>query len=151
MINFLVKIPLKVPECELNTELSSVDYQISENNKFKFEEESNVIFTISKRERTDQFACFEYEEWMDEFVEKEVVENLFDFTRALKLIQLELKIRNVKNWELFNVLDLRNKWTEFELQKYRKIYQDDYIFTPDEDYKATTPAENTEISFKLET
>ena len=52
--------------------------------------------------------------------ELHVLENCFDFARAMPLIYLDFKIRNVKNYDLFKESDLRNKWTEFELKKYRK-------------------------------
>ncbi len=105
---------------EILRELRSLDYQIEENEKFKINQEEDVYHTISKREKLDRFSTFEYEDWMDALFEMHIVENLFDFPRAVKLIGMDLKTRNVKNWELFNELDLRSKWTEIELKKFRK-------------------------------
>jgi hypothetical protein len=105
---------------EISQILSSVDYAMKENEKMKITEEKDVVATMTKREKYDKFAVFEYESWMDPIFETHVVENFFDFPRAVKLIQLDLKIRNVPNWELFNELDLRSAWTGIELKKYRK-------------------------------
>ena len=55
---------------------------------------------------------------MDEIIEVEVVENFFNFENALKRIQKEFEKKKVKNFHLFNVLDLRSKWTEIEINKY---------------------------------
>jgi hypothetical protein len=63
---------------------------------------------------------FKYEDWMDKIIEKNVIDNYFDFPKALKLIKMEFKEKNVKNLDSFNILDLRNKWTEFELKIFRK-------------------------------
>jgi hypothetical protein len=111
---------------EITRELKSVDYQIEENEKFKINEEQDVYTTMSKRNKVDRFTAFEYEPWMDSLLETHVVGNLFEFARAVKLIQMDFKTRNVKNWELFNELDLRSRWTEIELKKFRKDEQYDY-------------------------
>ena len=55
---------------------------------------------------------------MDEIIEVEVVENFFNFENALKRIQKEFEKKKVQNFHLFNVLDLRSKWTEIEINKY---------------------------------
>lgn len=111
----------------LNVQLSSVDFQLEENEKFKYEEEENVALKLNNLENREKDALFVYEDWMDEIIENEVLDNFFDFSRALKLIQMEFKKKNVKNYELFTVLDLRTKWTEFELKKYRTD-KDDNIY-----------------------
>jgi hypothetical protein len=105
---------------ELRQELSSIDFQIEENNKLKIREETEYVSSMSKRAKMDKYSTFEYEDWMDSVLETHVVENMFDFPRIVKLIQLDFKNKNVKNWELFNELDLRTKWTEIELKKFRK-------------------------------
>jgi len=56
---------------------------------------------------------------MDEILENKIIECFFDFDRALILIQLVLKEKNVKNWNLFNSIDLRKRWTELEMEKFR--------------------------------
>ena len=107
-------------KAEITRELKSVDYQIEENEKFKINEEQDVYTSMSKRNKVDRFSAFEYEPWMDSLLETHLIGNLFEFSRAVKLIQMDLKTRNVKNWELFNELDLRSRWTEIELKKFRK-------------------------------
>ena len=57
---------------------------------------------------------------MDNILELHVLENCFDFQRALSSIYTDFKNRKVKNYELFKEEDLRNKWTEFELKVFRK-------------------------------
>ena len=125
---------------ELTQELSSIDFQIEENDKLKQKEETEYVSTMSKRAKMDKYSTFEYEDWMDSVLVTHVVENLFDFTRVVKLIQLDFKNKNVKNWELFNELDLRTKWTEIELKKFRKDEKKEYDFLVDETLK---PNENT--------
>ena len=56
---------------------------------------------------------------MDDILELHVLENCFDFGRAIPIIHLEFKNKKVKNYSLFKEEDLRNKWTELELKKYR--------------------------------
>ncbi len=111
--------PIKSMEFEIQKK--SIEYQIEENEKMKEGEESDIMKTCSKRENFEKFAVFEYEDWMDDLFEKRVVENFFDFTRAVRLIKLDLQMRNVKNWEIFNELDLRIRWTELEIKKFSKI------------------------------
>jgi hypothetical protein len=100
-------------------------YQLEENEKMKISEEGDIMKTCSKRDNFDRFAVFEYEDWMDAIFEKRVVENVFDFSRAVKIIKLDLQMRNVKNWELFNELDLRNRWTELEINKFSTLDNQD--------------------------
>ena len=100
-------------------QIISIDNLLEENIKYKNDEIKNITFTISKRERSDQNINFIYENWMDEILEKKIVECFFDFDRALILIQLVLKEKNVKNWNLFNKIDLRKRWTELEMEKFR--------------------------------
>ena len=107
-----------------NIEILSFDYQLYENEKFKIDSEKNILMTVAIRERTDQNNIFIYENWMDEIIEEKVIENFFDFNRALIQIKMEFEKRNIKNFELFNILDLRNKWTEFEM----KLNQNDNYF-----------------------
>ena len=112
---------------ELNKELAFIDSQIIENeeltnnneelNKNKKEKNSNISLT---QKIVGDKGEFIYEQWMDDVLELHVLESCFDFSRAMPLIYLDFKNRNVKNYELFKESDLRNKWTEFELKKYRK-------------------------------
>ena len=112
----------------LNIQLSAVDYQLEENEKYKCEESENKsigLFHNSNAEHEE--GKFEYKEWMDEIVINEVTDNLFDFSRALRLIYLELKKSNVANYKQFTLLDLRNKWTELELKQFR-IENDEDVY-----------------------
>lgn len=113
---------------EISRELQLIDYQINENEKFKQIEEKNVLSSMSKREKHDKFSVFEYEDWMNGIFENHIVENLFDFSVAVKLIQLDLKNRNVKNYDLFSELDLRNKWTEIELKNFRTKEENERLY-----------------------
>jgi hypothetical protein len=108
-------------------QIISIDNLLEENIKYKNDEIKNITFTISKRERSDQSINFIYENWMDEILENKVVECFFDFDRALILIQLVLKEKNVKNWNLFNKIDLRKRWTELEIEKFR-INDDNLVY-----------------------
>ena len=111
---------------ELNQELAYIDAQILENEeneteeykKIKDNEMKNNISLTQKIVRDN--SEFIYEQWMDDVLELHVLENCFDFARAMPLIYLDFKNRKVKNYELFKESDLRNKWTEFELKKFRK-------------------------------
>ena len=47
-------------------------------------------FTNEHRGNDDKFV---YEKWMDEILEEEVIDNYFDFSRALKLIQMEIILK----------------------------------------------------------
>lgn len=102
-------------------EIIAVDYQMKENEKLKVEEEQEIIFSMAKREKHNTYSIFEYEEWMDPILINNVVENMFDFAIALKLIQVELKNRNVLNYDLFSVFELRSRWTDIELKHFRKV------------------------------
>jgi hypothetical protein len=114
---------------QIISQLYAIDYQLAENEKFKVKEETDVISAMNKREKIDKFLIFEFEDWMTPIFELHVVENLFDFSRAVKLIQMDLRIRNVKNWELFNELDLRTKWTELEIKQFRTNEEDNFLNT----------------------
>ena len=112
-----LNLPNKWEDLEL--QLISLNYQLFENERYKEQEEKIITLTISKRENLDQdINVFIYEKWMDEIIEVEVVENFFNFENALKRIQKEFEKKKVKNFHLFNVLDLRSKWTEIEINKY---------------------------------
>ena len=118
---------------KLTLQLQSIDYQLEENAKNRFEIEGNEGSKISNDENK---KLFKYEKWMDDIFEREVIENYFDFNKALKLIKLDLAKKNVENIDLLSELDLRNKWTEFEFLKFRKdednnsyvIKKDDVLF-----------------------
>lgn len=110
---------------ELNKELAIIDKQILENEDNNSEElkkntkdnNTNIALTQKIIGNDGEFI---YEKWMDDVLELHVLENCFDFSRALSSIYSDFKNRNVKNYELFKEIDLRNKWTEFELKKFRK-------------------------------
>ena len=104
---------------ELNIELSNIDLQIEENEQLKKDEEKNINISLTEK-IIGKEGEFLYEPWMDDILELHVLENCFDFGRAISLIHLDFKNRNVKNYSLFKENDLRNKWTEFELKKFRK-------------------------------
>ena len=110
---------------ELNQELTNLDRQILENEEIANEEiknsnkknDMNISLTQKIVGTNGEFI---YEPWMDNILELHVLENCFDFQRALSSIYTDFKNRKVKNYELFKEEDLRNKWTEFELKVFRK-------------------------------
>ena len=112
---------------ELNQELANIDKQIIENEENSNEEikihnkENNLQnISLTQRIQGSDGQFFLYEQWMDDVLELHVLENCFDFSRALLSIYTDFKNRKVKNYFLFKENDLRNKWTEFELTKFRK-------------------------------
>lgn len=137
---------------ELRQELSSIDFQIEENDKLKVIEETDYVSSMSKRSKMGKYSTFEYEYWMDSVLETHVVENMFDFPRTVKLIQLDFKNKNVKNWELFNELDLRTKWTEIELKKFRKddAKNYNYYFDNNRNEEKESGSEQTLLSRMME-
>ena len=118
---------------KLNTYLTSIDYQIYENEEFKKKEEKLIQLTIAKRERTDQDTLFEYEEWMDDIIHVHVLQHCFDFQRALIGIHAVFQEKNVKNYLLFSEMDLRNRWTKLEMQKYRKNNDNTFYYLKKEE------------------
>lgn len=118
---------------KLETYLSSIDYKIYENEEFKKKEEKLIQLTIAKRERTDQDSLFEYEEWMDKVIQSYVLQHCFDFQRALIGIHAVFKEKNVKNYLLFSEMDLRNRWTKFEMNKFRKDIDSTFYYLKKED------------------
>ena len=110
---------------ELNQELTNLDRQILENEEIANEEiknnnkknDMNISLTQKIVGTNGEFI---YEPWMDNILELHILENCFDFKRALSSIYTDFKNRKVKNYELFKEEDLRNKWTEFELKVFRK-------------------------------
>ena len=129
---------------ELNQELAYIDKQIIENEeneeikKSKKENEKNISLTQKIVGNNCEFI---YEDWMDDILELHVLENCFDFARAMPLIYLDFRVRNVKNYELFKENDLRNKWLELELKKFRKDDNNTYHYTKEDFF----PEEKTEI------
>ena len=122
---------------KLTLQLQSIDYQLEENAKNRFEIEGNEGSKISNDENK---KLFKYEKWMDDIFEREVIENYFDFNKALKLIKLDLAKKNVENIDLLSELDLRNKWTYFkkdnflfEEEKRKKQEEEDYIKKKEEE------------------
>ena len=114
--------------------LSSIDYRIYENEEFKKEEEKLIQLTIAKRERTDQNDIFEYEDWMDDIIQINLLKHCFDFQRALIGIHAIFKQKNVKNYLLFSELDLRSRWTQLEFNKFRKNNDDTFYLKKEEVY-----------------
>jgi len=113
--------------------LSSIDYRLYENEEFKRNEEKLIQLTIAKRERTDQNDIFEYEEWMDEVIQINVLKHCFDFQRALIGIHAIFEQKNVKNYLLFSELDLRSRWTQLEFNKFRKNNDDTFYYLKKEE------------------
>ena len=113
--------------------LSSIDYRLYENEEFKKNEEKLIQLTIAKRERTEQNDLFEYEEWMDDIIQINLLKYCFDFQRALIGIQTIFKEKNVKNYLLFSELDLRNRWTELEFNQFRKNNDDTFYYLKNEE------------------
>ena len=118
---------------KLNTYLASIDYQLYENEKFKKKEEKLIQLTISKRERTDQDSLFEYEEWMDNVIQVYLLRHCFDFQRSLIGIHAIFKEKNIKNYLLFSEIDLRNRWTKLEMEKFRKDNDNTFYYLKKED------------------
>ena len=132
---------------ELNRELNNIDSQIEENEELKKGEEKNINITLTKKIVGNE-GEFIYEPWMDDILELHVIENCFDFGRAIPCIHSNFKNRNVKNYTLFTEKDLRNKWTEFELKKFRKDSDNNTYhyrkedFFPEEENKENKKPEN---------
>ena len=113
--------------------LSSIDYRIYENEEFKKKKEKLIQLTIAKRERTDQNDIFEYEDWMDDIIQINLLKHCFDFQRALIGIHAIFKQKNVKNYLLFSELDLRSRWTQLEFNKFRKNNDDTFYYLKKEE------------------
>ena len=103
---------------ELNRELCNIDAQIEQNEELKKDEEKNINIT-STQKIVGKEGEFNYEPWMDDVLELRVLECCFDFGRAINLIHQDFENKKVKNYLLFKENDLRNKWTELELKKFR--------------------------------
>ena len=140
---------------ELNRELSNIDAQIEENEELKKGEEKNINISLTKK-IVGKEGEFLYEDWMDDILELRVLENCFDFGRAISSIHLDFKNRNVQNYSLFKENDLRNKWTEFELKKFRKDSDNNTYhyrkedFFPEEESKQNEIKENKKENKKKE-
>ena len=144
---------------ELNKELNFIDKQILENEENNIEElkqskkeenTNNISFTQKIVGNNGEFI---YEPWMDDVLELHVLENCFDFARAMPLIYLVFKNKNVKNYELFKENDLRNKWTEFELKKFRKDDNNTYHYTKEDlfpEEKKENKKDNINVNIKIE-
>lgn len=116
-----------------NVYLSCIDYELYENKNFEQNEKKLIQLTIAKRERVNQEILFDYEDWMDDIIEIKILENCFNFNRALIGIQEEFKNKNVNNYLLFSEMDLRNKWTELEMKKFRKENDETFYFLQQSD------------------
>ena len=127
--------------------LSSIDYQLYENEEFKKNEEKLIQLTIAKRERTDQNELFEYEEeWMDDIIQINLLKHCFDFQRALIGIHAIFKQKNVKNYLLFSEMDLRSRWTKLEFNQFRKNNDDTFYYLKKEE---VYPEEILELMVKV--
>ena len=118
---------------KLNTYLTSINYQLYENEEFKKKEEKLIQLTIAKRERTDQDSLFEYEEWMDDVIQVHILQHCFDFQRALIGIHAVFQEKNVKNYLLFSEMDLRSRWTKLEMDKFRKDNDNTFYYLQKEE------------------
>ena len=132
---------------ELNRELSNIDSQIEENEQLKKGEVKNINIALTTKIVGNE-GEFIYEPWMDDILELHVLENCFDFGRAIPCIHSDFQKKNVKNYTLFKENDLRNKWTEFELTKFRKDSDNNTYhyrkedFFPEEETKKKQNKEN---------
>ena len=70
---------------------------------------------------------------MDNIIIINILKHCFDFQRALIGIHAIFKEKNVKNYLLFNELDLRNRWTFLEFNKYRKNNDDTFYYLKNEE------------------
>ena len=128
---------------KLSWEVHSLDYQLKENEKYYKIEQQDVIGSIIKREKLDINSVFEFEDWMFPIIERNVIENFFHFERALRLIKNELRFNNFKNYDLLTEYDLRTKWTEMELKKYRS--KEEKFFYDERIPFQNTPVENKSV------
>ncbi len=128
---------------KLSWEVHSLDYQLKENEKYYKIEQQDVIGSIIKREKLDINSVFEFEDWMFPIIERNVIENFFHFERALRLIKNELRFNNFKNYDLLTEYDLRTKWTEMELKKYRS--KEEKFFYDERIPIQNTPVENKSV------
>lgn len=128
-----IKKKLKNNKKKLITYLTSIDYKLYENEEFKKNEERLIQLTIAKRERSEQALLFEYEDWMDNIIQINVLKHCFNFQRALIGIHTIFKNKNVKNYLLFSEMDLRNRWTKLEMDKFRKDIDNTFYYLEKED------------------
>jgi hypothetical protein len=105
---------------ELTAELLSMEYQLKENEAKKIKEENEITTSMTRREDVNKNEVFKYEDWMYPLFYNNVIQNVFDFSTAYKIIQFKFQELNVPNYQIFSELDLRMKWTEFELKKFKK-------------------------------
>ena len=111
-------LKIRKGDCKFEDFFDLLDTLANENINDNLKRQAN--FFLGNIENED--GKFEYKEWMDEIVINEVTDNLFDFSRALRLIYIEFKKLNVANYKQFTLLDLRNKWTELELKQFRRSF-----------------------------
>ena len=70
---------------------------------------------------------------MDKVIQANVLQHCFDFQRALIGIHAVFKEKNVKNYLLFSEMDLRNRWTKLEMNKFRKDIDSTFYYLKKED------------------
>ena len=70
---------------------------------------------------------------MDDIIKINILKHCFDFQRALIGIHAIFKQKNIKNYLLFSELDLRNRWTFLEFNKYRKDNDDTFYYLKKEE------------------
>jgi hypothetical protein len=104
---------------ELTAELLAMEYQLKENDAKKTKEENEITTSMARREEVNKHEVFIYKDWMYPLFYNNVIQNFFDFNTAHKIIQLRLQELQIPNYQIFSELDLRIKWTEFELKKFK--------------------------------
>ena len=70
---------------------------------------------------------------MDNIIQINILKHCFDFQRALIGIHAIFKEKNVKNYLLFSEMDLRNRWTKLEMEKFRKENDNTFYYLKKED------------------
>ena len=103
----------------------TVDSQVADNEKFFSVKERNEMEMINQRQYLGEGEEFKYESWMEPIIILNVMENMFDWETAVKLIRYELKIKETKHTELLTTFELRNIWTDIEKNVFRQGKQED--------------------------
>ena len=70
---------------------------------------------------------------MDDVIQVHILQHCFDFQRALIGIHAVFQEKNVKNYLLFSEMDLRNRWTKLEMDKFRKDNDNTFYYLQKEE------------------
>lgn len=120
---------------DISKELMTIDYQMKENEKFYYEEETKIDQTISNRLNVHMESQFKFEDWMDEIIETSLLEEFFNFQKALSLIKFGLKNKDVPHTDLLNELALRVKWSEIENKRRKQLEKEEVSTLVECDYE----------------